>query len=295
MSRPKDPEEKFEPFRRRQPKHSARRALADLTPSAATAALIEARTGEAAPEFLDRDLQELHDRGIVRRIVRQLKSGKEATVYICDGSQGRVAAKLYHDIHTRTFRNDALYSAGRYVGDLRTRRAIANGSKAGLAARLALWIEHEFGELSLLFAAGVPVPRPLAHAGNVIVMEFIGEGEVPAPRLSDIRLSPRDAREAFRQSIEALASIVARGRVHGDFSTFNLLWWRQQVFVIDLPQLIVIDEHGFAVDFLRRDIESLCTTFARLNVDADPRDVARQVIRLEGTSLLHSPLRSLIE
>ncbi len=292
MSKRDESSENFQRIRRYRPKRSVIRTLTDLTPSPDAKAAYEARFVDDAPEFADGDLQELHDRGILRLMRRQLKSGKEATVYIGDGDLGRIAVKLYHDIEARSFRNDAQYSAGRYIGDLRIQRAIAQGSKAGLAARLALWVQNEFNELEMLHAAGVPVPRPIAHSGKAIAMEFVGDGLEPAPRLSEVRLTRIEATDALNQAVTALAGIVACGRVHGDYSTFNLLWSKRRVIVIDLPQLIAIDENPDAAEFLKRDIDSLCTTFARFHIDIDRAAIARTVVPLTGRDLIHSPLRS---
>lgn len=290
MARREDSNEQFQRIRRHRPKRNVIRTLTDLIPSAGAKAAYEARFAEPAPEFTDIDLQELHDKGILRTMLRQLKSGKEATVYVCDGDLGRVAVKLYHDIEARSFRDDARYSAGRHIGDVRIQRAIARGSKAGLAARLALWVEHEYDELKTLHAAGVPVPRPIAHSGKAIAMEFVGKGMDPAPRLSDIRLTKSEATVALNQSVAALAAIVACGRVHGDYSTFNLLWWGGNVVVIDLPQMIIIDKNPDSAEFLKRDIASLCATFARFGIEIDRAAIARTVVPLSGSTLLQPPL-----
>ena len=58
-------------------------------------------------------------------------------------------------------------------------------------------------------------------------MEFIGDEDGnPAPRISDLKMEKEEAEEAFRQSVQNLKQIVRSGRVHGDYSTFNLLWQR---------------------------------------------------------------------
>jgi RIO kinase 1 len=270
------------------------RSLADLTPTAAAAAAFERRTGEPAPEFREPALQELYDRGIITTIVKQLKSGKEATVYVARGDDGPVAVKLYHDIFTRGFRNDSVYRAGRFVGNSRLERAMAQGSRKGLMARQMLWVEHEYQELARLHAGGVRVPRPLAQAGHAIAMEFIGDGVEPAVRLAEAKLTATEAREALGQAVENLAAIVACGCIHGDYSTFNLLWWQGSVVVIDLPQLVHIEESVHAAELLGRDIDSLCTTFGRFHIEIDRRAVARAVVRLEGDALRASPLRVLV-
>ena len=115
MSRRNHSDDQFERIRRRRPRRSVIPTLTDLVPSEEAKKAYEAGTGEMAPEFTDPGLQELHDRGVLRMILRQLKSGKEATVYVCDGDRGRMAVKLYHDIEARSFRGDGLYSAGRFI------------------------------------------------------------------------------------------------------------------------------------------------------------------------------------
>lgn len=255
-----------------------RRTLADLTPTTEQAAAYERRMLDAAPEFRVSGLQEFYDRGLLRDVVRQLKSGKEATVYIAVGDHGPIAVKVYDDIESRSFRNDATYRTGRFVGDARLERAMAHGSRRGLAARLTLWVEHEFHELEFLHDAGVRVPRPLGQAGPCIAMEFIGDGDEPAPRLSEAALTAAEARSALAQSEQILGRIVACGRVHGDYSAFNLLWWNGDVYVIDLPQLVRIAEHPHAHDLLARDIASLSSTFSRFDIEIDRAAVARRVM-----------------
>ena len=106
--------------------------------------------------------------------------------------------------------------------------------------------------------------------------------------------SAAEAREALDQAVSNLAAIVACGCIHGDYSTFNLLWWRGSVVVIDLPQLIHIEESVHAAELLGRDIDSLCTTFGRFGLRPDRRAIARMVVGLEGEALRASPLRELV-
>ncbi len=49
---------------------------------------------------------------------------------------------------------------------------------------------------------GVPVPKCVILKKNVLVMSFIGENQVPAPKLKDARLSFADTQIAYDQCIE---------------------------------------------------------------------------------------------
>ena len=225
-------------------------------------------------------------RGYLDGVIGELKSGKEATVYLGSTRVGLAAVKVYRDLAVRSFKNDARYRAGRYIGDARVEKAIAQGSAFGRRAQGQLWAAHEYAMLWRLWAAGVPVPEPLVGpdpsdigaAGEVVLMRFVGDEEGPAPRLADVRLGGDEAVTAFDQAVRGLAGMWREGIVHGDYSTYNLLWWRGQVVVIDLPQAVEAD-HGEARELLARDAASLCRTFRAHGVDAAPERVLRAVIQ----------------
>jgi RIO kinase 1 len=219
-------------------------------------------------KFIDPGLEELHIRGLIKDVLWQLKSGKEATVYICEGQTGLVAAKLYVDSRVRGFKDDALYREGRHVGDARLKKAIDQRSDTGISAQNFLWVQEEFMQLHALYAAGVRVPKPLAHEASVILMEFIGNEEEVAPRVADARLSKDQAELAFADALEQYGRILATGRVHGDYSTFNLLWWQNQCVVIDFPQVVTIKQPT-ARAILERDVQGLCRTFSTFGIKKD--------------------------
>ncbi|MBC8146204.1 MAG: phosphotransferase [bacterium] len=289
MAQNADDENRFERIRKRLPSKRTRHTVAQLIVDPEKSQQFEERTGEVAPRFEDRSLQSLHERGVLDEIVVQLKSGKEATVFVGRGPAGVVAVKLYRDLRVRSFRNDSVYREGRFIGDARTQRAIDNGTRRGQSAHELLWVEEEFRQLTALFEAGIPVPRPIAHDGYAIVMELIGDGIEPALRLSELLLEGDAATSAFNQSVDILRAIVESGRVHGDYSTFNLLWHNERVIVIDLPQVMFMHESANAGDILRRDIASLCHSFRRHGIDADEADVLRNVIDEETWRRLTLP------
>ena len=224
------------------------------------------------------------ERGYLDGIEGELKSGKEATVYLGRTRVGLAAVKVYRDLAVRSFKNDGRYRAGRFVGDARIEKAMAQRSAAGRRAQARMWAAHEYAMLWRLRDAGVPVPEPLVgphasdigDAGEVVLMRFVGDEAGPAPRLSDVRLAPDEARRAFDGSVAALAALWRAGVVHGDYSTYNLLWWRGAVVVIDLPQAVEAD-HREARALLARDAASLCTTFRHHGLDEAPEAVLRAV------------------
>ncbi len=237
--------------------------------------------GHAAPGTA---LARLQERGYVQEIVGELKSGKEGTVYLGRSPVGPVAVKIYRDAEVRSFKNDQRYLEGRWVGDARLAKAIKRRSGTGLRALKAMWAAQEYLILWKAWNAGLPVPEPLvgpdqsdvAEAGEVVLMRFVGEPDAPAPRLADAVLNAEEAADAFAQSVAAMRGFWRIGLVHGDYSTYNLLWWEGRVTVIDLPQAMRSDQPG-ARELLAQDAASLVLTFARLGVEAEADDVVRQV------------------
>ena len=109
-------------------------------------------------------------------------------------------------------------------------------------------------------------------------MEFIGDANgTPAPRISDLKLEKEEAEQAFRQSVQNLKLIVRSGRVHGDYSTYNLLWHNGEAIVIDFPQVIEFKNNRNAHAFLGRDIRSLCKSFMKQGIKAKEARVLREV------------------
>jgi RIO kinase 1 len=223
-------------------------------------------------------------RGYLDDVLGELKSGKEATVYLGRTRVGLAAVKVYRALAGRSFKNDARYRAGRYIGDARIEKAIAQRSAAGRSAQGRLWAAYEYAMLWRLWAAGVPVPEPLvgpdpsdiAAAGEVVLMRFVGDEGGAAPRLSDLRLTPEDARRAFARPCARWPRCGAWVSCTRDYSTYNLLWWAGSVVVIDLPQAVEAD-HAEARELLARDAASLCHTFRAHGVEAAPERVLQAV------------------
>jgi RIO kinase 1 len=222
-------------------------------------------------------LERLADRGLIDEVVGVVKSGKEATVYACRAGARLVAAKLYRTSETRRFANDAMYRAGRTRGSSRLERGVRLKTRTGRDLRFSQWTVSEYETLRLLHAAGVDVPAPIASIENIVVMEYVGDEDSPAPTLNLVDLDRAGARAAFEAIMANVELMLRCDRVHGDLSPFNVLYHRSRPVIIDLPQAVDarFNQHAFAL--LERDIERVCAHFARAGVDADASQRARQL------------------
>jgi RIO kinase 1 len=55
--------------------------------------------------------------------------------------------------------------------------------------------------------------------------------------------------------------MVDAGVVHADLSAYNLLWWDDMLWVIDVPQAVDIGTNPQALEYLQRDIANVSEWF----------------------------------
>jgi len=246
--------------------------------------LVSNKENRSDPEakFANHDLNELCRLGYLDELISGIKTGKEASVYLGKNSDGFVAVKVYTDLRVRSFRRDDSYRQGRFIGDQRIEKAIEQGSKKGLDAHQILWVQEEFRQMKYLEQHGVTVPKAIAVNGITLLMEFIGDEDgTPAPRIADLKMEKTQAEEAFRQAVLNLKLIVKSGRVHGDYSAFNILWHNEKAIIIDFPQVIEFENNPNANAFLERDIRSLCKSFKKQRVTADEAKLLREIRKID--------------
>ena len=92
-------------------------------------------------------LQPLIDDGVIDEVIRSLKSGKEATVYLVRSGAHTRCAKVYRDMAQRSFQKRARYQEGRKVRGSRQARAIAKSTRFGRKEQEAAWKNAEVDAL----------------------------------------------------------------------------------------------------------------------------------------------------
>ena len=61
--------------------------------------------------------------------------------------------------------------------------------------------------------------------------------------------------------MDALHLVVGAGWVHADLSPYNVLWWRDQIWLIDVPQAVDLHRSTQAYELLHRDVLNVCSWF----------------------------------
>ena len=223
-------------------------------------------------------LQPLIDDGVIDEVLRSLKSGKEATVYLVRAGAHTRCAKVYRDMAQRSFQKRAQYQEGRSVRGSRQARAMGKSTSFGRREQEAAWKNAEVDALYQLVAAGVRVPKPLGCFDGVLVMELVTDAAGnPAPRLGEVELSAETAREYHAFLVRQVVRMLCVGLIHGDLSEFNVLVGPDGPVIIDLPQAVNAAGNNAALAMLERDVNNLRATLGRFAPELLATEFAREM------------------
>ncbi len=222
-------------------------------------------------------------------VLRIVKGGKEASVYVCRANPSAdtplIAAKVYRPRALRNLRKDHIYREGRHRLDHnglvvykdRQTRAMKKRTDYGQELMHTSWIEHEFRTMKILHEAGCDIPTPYASDHNAILMDFIGNEQMGAPTLNEISLQPAEVQTLFERVVHNLEIMLAHQRVHGDFSAYNILYWEGEITLIDFPQAINPLKNPNAYAIFQRDVVRICEYFQAQGMDSDPLKLAEDL------------------
>lgn len=223
-------------------------------------------------------LASLLEDGLIDEVLRQLMSGKEATVYVVRCGDEVRCAKVYKEANKRSFRQSVDYTEGRRVKNSRQGRAMAKGSKFGRESQEAAWQSAEVDALYQLADAGVSVPVPYNFYEGVLLMELVVDADGhAAPRLNDISLTAEQARLHHQGLIQEVVRMLCAGIVHGDLSEFNILMSERGPVIIDLPQAVDAAANNNAREMLERDVNNLKDYFGHFAPDLLSSEYAKEM------------------
>ncbi len=218
-------------------------------------------------------LNKLLINGPLKRIEGIISAGKEANVYLAYDLKGReVAVKIY-----KIDSNTSKWMKNYINGDPRFKKLPHNVSKV-----IFLWASKEFKNLKRSYKVGLSVPKPLYVKNNILIMEYIGFGSIPAPVLKTIK-KPKDPANLMRQILAFITNLFQTAKlVHGDLSEFNILYHNQKPVIIDISQGVSI-QHPKSEVFLVRDIKNIFKYFENLGIETpNPKEFYYEVINTEN-------------
>ncbi len=218
-------------------------------------------------------LNKLLINGPLKRIEGIISAGKEANVYLAYDLKGReVAVKIY-----KIDSNTSKWMKNYINGDPRFKKLPHNVSKV-----IFLWASKEFKNLKRSYKVGLSVPKPLYVKNNILIMEYIGFGSIPAPVLKTIK-KPKDPANLMTQILAFITNLFQTAKlVHGDLSEFNILYHNQKPVIIDISQGVSI-QHPKSEVFLVRDIKNIFKYFENLGIETpNPKKFYYKVINREN-------------
>jgi RIO kinase 1 len=239
-----------------------------------------------------KSLQPLIDDGLIDDVLRSLKSGKEATVYVVSAGEDIRCAKVYKEVEKRSFRSQTQYQEGRRERNSRRARAMGKGSSYGRKEQESAWQNAEVAALYRLAAAGVRVPEPYGCFDGVLLMELVTDAEgYAAPRLNDVELSPDEALAHHSFMMMEVVRMLCAGLVHGDLSEFNVLLGADGPVIIDLPQAVDAAGNNNAFSMLERDVNNMRDYFGQFAPELYVSDYAHEIWDLYESGKLHPQVK----
>lgn len=229
-------------------------------------------------------------------VLRIIKGGKEASVYLCRANASseidHLAAKIYRPRSLRNLRKDHIYREGRPQLDSdglniikeRELKAIMKRTSYGQDLMHTSWIEHEYKTLKCLFDVGCDVPKPYARGHNAILMTYIGDEKTAAPTLNGVKLEISLARDLLDRTIHNIRTMLQNQRVHGDLSAYNILYWDDSITMIDFPQAINPIQNPNAYPIFKRDVTRICEYFQKQGIENNPDELAEWLWTSQGYS-----------
>ena len=235
------------------------------------------------------ELEVLIADGVIDEVLGRLKSGKEANISLVRRAGVVIAAKVYKDRATRSFKNNSDYKEGRKVRNSRTQRAIDSGGRFGRDAAEQAWKSAEADALYKLVGSGVRVPTPLMFYEGVLLMDLVRDAEGrPAPRLIDVAIERDAVIGTYADLVAQMISMLCCDLIHGDLSPYNILAAADGPTIIDFPQVVSAVHSSRAEFFFLRDFDNVVRFLAGFDPSlavhtADGRAIWRAYVSRELT------------
>ncbi|MBU0590770.1 serine protein kinase RIO [Candidatus Micrarchaeota archaeon] len=202
------------------------------------------------------DLSKLMKKDIIATVDYPISTGKEANVFRATTTDGTyVAIKIYKVETAKFFRRDLYLD-----GDPRFDR-IKHTEKEIVKA----FARKEFKNLQICEKKKIHAPQVYYLIDNMIVMEFLGEGELPYPTMNMV--GPLHGEKDLESILKDIKGMYDAGLVHTDMSEYNIMMGKIP-YLIDFGQGVV-KGHPHAEQFLERDVRNIVKYFGKHGIKRD--------------------------
>ncbi len=201
------------------------------------------------------NLSKLMKKGLIESVDYPISTGKEANVFRATNSEGKYVAVKIYKIETAHFFRRSSY----LEGDPRFSKIKQNDWEIVKA-----FAKKEYKNLLICREAGVHAPAPYYLVDNIVVMEFLGKGELPYPVMEQVGPRGESDLEFILNDIKKLHQA---GLVHADLSEYNILQG-EYPYLIDFGQGVV-HGHPNSRKFLERDVQVILKYFGKNGITRD--------------------------
>ncbi|MDP8012159.1 MAG: serine protein kinase RIO [Thermoplasmata archaeon] len=206
-------------------------------------------------------IYELFSHGYMDIIDFPIKIGKEANIFRVKKGRRYYALKIYRT-STLNFNSIIKYIEGDY------RFEHIKRTKSGL---ISIWAQKEFRNLTDCFEAGVNVPKPITFKQNVILMQYLGTKTNIAPILKDAFIE--NLEKTFYEIRDNLITMVnIANLVHGDLSEYNIVFFKEKPYIIDVSQALPV-KHPNSRELLLRDVKNIVRFFNKHGLKINEKDM----------------------
>ncbi len=205
-------------------------------------------------------------KGLIDTVEHPISTGKEANVFYALDPEGEPLVVKIYRTSTADFHGIEEYIMGdpRFPGRRTNKRQV-----------IFAWARKEFLNLRRAHEAGVPVPEPLDFNKNVLAMSYVGEEDMAAPEVRNVKLE--DPTSFYDQVMDAAATLFQEAKlVHGDLSEYNILVVEGAPVLIDLGQAMLV-KHPRAVELMDRDCSNMARFWSRRGVDTSVEEVWHRI------------------
>ncbi|XP_041982060.1 serine/threonine-protein kinase RIO3 [Aricia agestis] len=211
-------------------------------------------------------LFKLVNNGILESINGIISTGKESVVIHASADQSYPDLVLPKECAIKVFKTtlNEFKTRDKYIeADYRFKDRF---SKQNPRKIVHMWAEKEMHNMVRIKKVGINCPEMICLKKHVLLMSFIGKDNKPAPKLRDVIMKPEKWQSVYKEVIDIMHKLYNVGHlVHADLSEYNILWWEDKCWLIDVSQSVQPD-HPHGLEFLLRDCHNIINFFEKKNI-----------------------------
>ncbi|CAH0720560.1 unnamed protein product, partial [Brenthis ino] len=204
--------------------------------------------------------------GMLENINGIISTGKESVVLHANSDQSFPDMVLPKECAIKVFKTtlNEFKTRDKYIeADYRFKDRF---SKQNPRKIVHMWAEKEMHNMMRIQKIGLNCPEMVCLKKHILVMSFIGKDNKPAPKLRDVIMKPEKWLSVYNEVVDAMHKLYNIGNlVHADLSEYNILWWENKCWFIDVSQSVQPD-HPNGLEFLLRDCRNIINFFEKKGV-----------------------------